>query len=134
MAETAREPGAATSSTETVAQTRQLLWIVYGVFPIVAGLDKFTNLLADWTEFLPEVIVGLLPVDPQVFMYAVGAVEVVAGLLVLWRSEYGGYVVAAWLAGIAVTQVIGGNYDVAVRDLWIAVGALALARLSAARR
>lgn len=135
MAETAREPGAATtSSTETVAQTRRLLWIVYGVFPIVAGLDKFTNLLADWTEFLPEVIVGLLPVDPQVFMYAVGAVEVVAGLLVLWRSEYGGYVVAAWLAGIAVTQVIGGNYDIAVRDLWIAVGALALARLSAARR
>lgn len=134
MGETVRRTFTATGYSERVEGTRQLLRLVYGLFPIVAGADKFTHLLADWTNFLPQVIVNLLPVEPQMFMYGVGIVEIVAGLLVLWRAEYGGYVVAAWLAGIAVTQVIGGNYDIAVRDLWIAVGALALARLSAGRR
>ena len=112
-------------------RSRQLLRVVYGAFPVVAGLDKFTNLLADWTDFLPSIFVELLPVSPQTFMYIVGTIEIIAGLVVLWRTEYGAYLVAAWLVGIAVTQVIAGNYDIAVRDLWIAVGAVALAQLSA---
>ena len=118
-------------SHDSVERTRQLLRVVYGAFPIVAGLDKFTNLLTVWTDFLPSIFVELLPVSPQMFMYIVGMIEIIAGLVVLWRTEYGAYLVAAWLVGIAVTQVIAGNYDIAVRDLWIAVGAVALAQLSA---
>lgn len=117
---------------DNTQRTQQLLRIVYGLFPIVAGFDKFANVLAEWTTFLPPVLGELLPVAPQTFMYAVGVIEIAAGLLVLWRSEYGAYVVAAWLVGIAVVQVIAGNYDIAVRDLWIAVGAVALALLSTA--
>lgn len=133
MAETATESGARTSTVRgDLGQTWRLLWVVYGVFPIVAGIDKFTNLLADWTDFLPSVIGGALPVSPQVFMYLVGVIEIVAGIIVLWRTEYGAYLVAAWLTAIAVVQIIGGNFDIAVRDLWIAVGAIALAQLTAA--
>lgn len=133
MVETATEPG---NNTRTgrgdLGRTWRLLWVVYGVFPIVAGVDKFTNLLADWPSFLPAVIGEALPISPQAFMYLVGAIEIVAGVLVLWRTEYGSYLVAAWLTAIAVVQVVGGNFDVAVRDLWIAVGAIALAQLTAA--
>ena len=118
-------------SHDNIERTRQLLRVVYGAFPIVAGLDKFTNVLAVWTDFLPPIFVELLPVSPQMFMYIVGTIEIIAGLFVLWRTEYGAYLVAAWLVGIAVTQVIAGSYDIAVRDLWIAVGAVALAQLSA---
>jgi uncharacterized membrane protein YphA (DoxX/SURF4 family) len=114
-----------------VEQTLRLLWIVYGLFPIVAGVDKFTNLLADWSEFLPKTIAELLPINPNLFMYFVGVIEIIAGIIVLWRTEYGAYLVAAWLTAIAVTQIVGGNYDIAVRDLWIAVGAVALAQLTA---
>lgn len=132
--------GETSGRTETVAtglrgnveRTRELLRLVYGLFPIAAGADKFTNVLADWTAFLPVAVVDLLPVEPQLFMYVVGVIEIVAGFVVLWRTEYGAYLVAAWLTAIAVTQVIGGNYDIAVRDLWIAVGAVALAQLAAA--
>lgn len=133
MAETTTEAGTGTSPVRgDLEQTWRLLWAVYGLFPIVAGLDKFTNLLADWTDFLPSVIGGAIPVSPQVFMYLVGIVEIVAGIVVLWRTEYGAYLVAAWLTAIAVVQIIGGNFDIAVRDLWIAVGAIALAQLTAA--
>lgn len=105
----------------------------YGLVPIVAGLDKFTNLLTTWTELLPEAVAGALPVAPAVFMYVVGVVEVVAGVVVLTRyTEYGAYLVAAWLLGIAAVLVVGGNFDVAVRDVVMAVGAVALAQLHAA--
>jgi len=114
--------------------TRQLLVAVYGLVPIVAGLDKFANVLADWPSYLPGAIASALPVEPQVFMYAVGAIEIVAGLAVLVGFvEYGAYLVAAWLVAIAGTQVLAGNYDVAVRDVVMAAGAVALAQLEAAR-
>lgn len=116
-----------------VDATRRLLKVVYGLVPIVAGADKFTNLLTTWTELLPAAIAGALPVEPTVIMYVVGVVEIVAGVVVLSRyTEEGAYLVAAWLAAVAVTQVVGGNYDVAVRDLVMAVGAVALAQLEAA--
>lgn len=133
MAEATSEAGTGTSTVRgNLERTYRLLWVVYGVFPIMAGVDKFTNLLVDWTGALPAGIGGVLPVSPQVFMYLVGIIEVIAGVIVLWRTEYGAYLVAAWLTAIAVVQVIGGNFDIAVRDLWIAVGAIALAQLTAA--
>ncbi len=111
--------------------TEQAMQAVYGLFPIVAGLDKFTNILATWTDFVPAVLSDVLPVAPQTFMYVVGGIEIVAGIIVFWRTEYGAYLVAAWLTAIAVTQVLAGNFDIAVRDIWIAVGAVALAQLAA---
>lgn len=114
-------------------RTRLLLRIVYGLVPIIAGIDKFTNLLTTWTDYLPSAIVAVLPVEAQVFMYVVGMIEIIAGVVVLSRyTEYGAYLVAIWLTVIAITQLIGGNYDIAVRDLVMAVGAIALAQLDAA--
>lgn len=133
MAEPSTQQGAASTPTVrgNLEWTEQLLRVVYGLFPIVAGIDKFTNVLATWTDFVPAIISELLPVAPQTFMYVVGAIEIVAGIIVFWRTEYGAYLVAAWLTAIAMTQILGGNFDIAVRDIWIAVGAIALAQLAA---
>lgn len=132
MAETSKQTDTVSSSNVrgNLESTEQLLRVVYGLFPIVAGIDKFTNILATWPDYVPAVIADLLPVAPQTFMYVVGAVEIVAGLIVVWRTEYGAYLVAAWLTAVAVTQVLAGNFDIAVRDIWIAVGAVALAQLA----
>lgn len=133
MAETSTQTDTAStySIRGNLEGTEQLLRVVYGLFPVVAGVDKFTNILATWPDYVPAVIAELLPVAPQTFMYVVGVIEIAAGIIVFWRTEYGAYLVAAWLTAIAVTQVIGGNFDIAVRDIWIAVGAVALAQLAA---
>lgn len=116
-----------------LAQTRRLLKVVYGAVPIVAGLDKFANVLVTWTDYLPAAFGGVLPLDPVSFMYVVGVIEIVAGVIVLTRyTERGAYLVAVWLVAIAGTQVVAGNYDIAVRDLVMSVGAVALAQLTAA--
>lgn len=111
------------------------LRLVYGLVPIVAGLDKFTNLLTDWKQYLSPLIVRALPFSPQVFMSIVGVIEIAAGILVLTRvTRIGAYVVSAWLAAIALNLVATGHYfDVAVRDLVMAVGAFVLAKLTEVR-
>lgn len=113
--------------------TRLLLRATYGVVPIVAGLDKFANLLTTWADYVPAVLAAALPIEAALLMYVVGVIEVVAGLVVLSRyTEYGAYLVASWLAAVALVLVAGGHFDVAVRDLVMAVGAIALAQLTAA--
>jgi uncharacterized membrane protein YphA (DoxX/SURF4 family) len=112
------------------------LWITlkftYGLVPIIAGADKFTNILVDWSKYLHPDLVTLLPFNASTFMIIVGVIEIVAGILVLTRTELGAYVVAAWLAGIAFSLIISWNFaDVAVRDLVMAIGAVTLARLTA---
>jgi uncharacterized membrane protein YphA (DoxX/SURF4 family) len=112
-----------------------LLRIVFGVVPIVAGLDKFLGLLADWDAYLSPLARSILPVSVPTFMSIVGVVEIAAGALVLSRfTRIGAYVVAAWLVGIALQLATGGQFlDVAVRDLVMAASAFCLARLSEAR-
>jgi uncharacterized membrane protein YphA (DoxX/SURF4 family) len=112
-----------------------LLKIVFGVVPIVAGLDKFLGLLADWEAYLGPLARSLLPVDPATFMKVVGVIEIAAGALVLSRwTRLGAYVVAAWLVAIALQLVTTGHFlDVAVRDLVMAAAAFSLARLDAVR-
>jgi hypothetical protein len=101
--------------------------------PILFGLDKFTNLLADWTTYLAPAIDRLVPGSAASAMLAVGVVEVVAGLVVAARPKVGGYLVAAWLAGIIGNLLLlGGHYDVALRDFGLLLAALALARLATA--
>ncbi|PRY47467.1 DoxX-like protein [Geodermatophilus tzadiensis] len=109
----------------------QLLRTVYAVAPVVFGLDKSTNLLTDWPRYLAGWIDGVVPGTAQQAMYAVGVVEVVAGVLVAVVPRIGAWVVAAWLAGIVVDLVTGPGYlDVALRDVGLLGGAVALGLLS----
>jgi uncharacterized membrane protein YphA (DoxX/SURF4 family) len=108
------------------------LRLSFGLVPLLAGLDKFLNLLTQWPKYLAPALAHALPVTPQSFMHLVGIIEIVAGLAVLltpWTKVFA-YVVAAWLAGIAINLVAAGYYDVAVRDLVMAVTAISLARLT----
>jgi hypothetical protein len=101
--------------------------------PILFGLDKFTNLMADWTTYLAPAIDRLVPGSASSAMLAVGVVEVLAGLVVAVRPKVGGYLVAAWLAGIIGNLLLlGDHYDIALRDLGLLLAALALARLATA--
>lgn len=110
---------------------QQILKITYGLLPVAAGLDKFTNLLTDWKKYLPSSVIDMLPLSASTFMMIVGIIEIIAGLLVFIRPRIGAHVVMAWLIAIALTLIIGGHYfDVAVRDLVMAVGAYVLAQLS----
>lgn len=110
------------------------LWLTYGLVPLLAGLDKFFNLLADWPKYLSPWMAGLLPVPAETFMYAVGIIEIVVGLMVLTRwTRLGAWIAMAWLALIALNLVTMGLFDIAVRDLAMAVGAYTLARLAELR-
>jgi hypothetical protein len=103
------------------------------VAPILFGLDKFANLLTDWTAYLAPAVDRLIPGTATTAMVAVGVIEIVAGLVVAVRPKFGGYLVAAWLAGIIVNLLLlGDRYDVALRDFGLLLGALALARLATA--
>jgi hypothetical protein len=111
------------------------LRVGFVVAPILFGLDKFTNLLTDWSTYLAPAVDRLVPGSATTAMLAVGAVEVVAGLVVAVRPKIGGYLVAAWLAGIIGNLLLlGDHYDVALRDLGLLLAALALARLATAFR
>lgn len=112
----------------TTPSVRTILKYTYGLVPIVAGADKFTNVLTDWTTYLRGVE-SMLPMAPGSFMIIVGIIEIIAGILVLAYTRLGAYVVAAWLVAIAVVLMLGGWYDIAVRDLVMAIGAYCLAKL-----
>jgi hypothetical protein len=110
------------------------LQLTYGLVPLLAGLDKFTNLLTDWSQYLAPWLADLLPFSPDVFLGIVGVIEIAVGLLVLTRwTRIGAWLAAGWLCAIALQLVTMGLFDIAVRDLAMAVGAYALARLAEAR-
>jgi hypothetical protein len=112
-------------------QARQALHLIFAVAPVLAGLDKFTHLLVNWDQYLAPAVASLLPVAPHTFMLAVGAIEIAAGLGVFFLPRVFAYVVSAWLVGIVLNLLLGGQYlDVALRDLGLAVGAFALGRQS----
>lgn len=121
----------ATQSQQTIKSVFTILKFTYGIIPIVAGLDKFTNILTQWENYLHPAIVHMLPFAPHTFMAIVGVIEIVAGIIVLMKPAIGAYIVSAWLVLIALTLLASGNYlDVAVRDLVMAVGAFSLARIA----
>jgi uncharacterized membrane protein YphA (DoxX/SURF4 family) len=108
------------------------LRLTFGVVPIVAGLDKFTNLLADWEVYLSPLAARLLPVSPGAFMAVVGVVEIAVGLgVLLGHARVFGWVAAGWLLAIALNLLSSGRFlDVAARDVALAAAAFALARLA----
>jgi len=109
----------------------RILHLAFIVAPIVAGLDKFFNLLVNWEQYLPPFAAKLVGGHGHELMLAVGVIEIVAGLGVALKPKIFAYVVSAWLLLIVVNLLmIPGYYDVALRDFGLALGALALARLS----
>jgi uncharacterized membrane protein YphA (DoxX/SURF4 family) len=110
-----------------------MLRLAFTVAPIAFGLDKFFNVLVDWPIYLAPWVNDVMPGSGQDFMYVVGVVEILAGVLVALKPRYGAPLVAAWLAGIIVNLLtVPGFYDVALRDFGLLLGALTLARLALA--
>ena len=110
-----------------------LLRIGFVVAPILFGLDKFAHVLVDWDIYLAPEFSDLFNADAHTLMYFVGVIEIVAGLVVAFRPRFGGYLVAAWLAGIIVNLLMMADfYDIALRDFGLLLASLALARLATA--
>jgi uncharacterized membrane protein YphA (DoxX/SURF4 family) len=108
-----------------------MLRIAFAVAPIAFGLDKFFNVMVDWPQYLAPWINDIAPGSGQDFMYVVGAIEILAGVLVALKPRYGAPLVAAWLAGIILNLLtFSGWYDVALRDFGLMLGALTLTRLA----
>src|SRR5256885_5765437 len=139
---TAFHPGSVTSPRAMPAmgdaayQGYVILHIGFAALPIIAGVDKFFDVLTNWDTYLAPIVTQTLNMNAHMFMMIVGVIEIAAGLLVAVRPQIGGYVVAAWLAGIIVNlffltgQTGTLAYDIALRDFGLMLGALALARIS----
>jgi hypothetical protein len=134
-------PPAATSTPSTIPrralladpgyQAFVILRTAFTVAPILFGLDKFANLLVDWPAYLAPWINDLVPGSAQTVMYAVGAIEIVAGVAVSLAPRFGAWLVAGWLAGIIVNLLtIPDYFDIALRDFGLLLAAVALARLA----
>jgi hypothetical protein len=114
-------------------QAFQLMRVGFTVVPVLFGLDKFFDVLVEWERYLAPSVADLLPGTPTQIMYAVGVVEIVAGVVVAVLPRFGGYLVAGWLAGIIGNLLIVGDYyDVALRDVALLLAAVTLARLATA--
>jgi uncharacterized membrane protein YphA (DoxX/SURF4 family) len=112
-------------------QAFRILQFGFTVAPILAGLDKFFHLLVNWDQYLPGVVANASPIPAHTLMLIVGVIEIVAGIGVALKPRIFAYVVAAWLALIIINLLlIPGYFDVALRDLGLCLGALALGRLS----
>jgi hypothetical protein len=122
---------ASADSSSPAYQAYQILHVGFVVAPIVAGLDKFFNLLVNWEQYLPSFVNKLVGGHGHELMLVAGVIEITAGLGVLFKPKVFAYVVSAWLLMIVVNLLmIPGYYDIALRDFGLALAALALARLS----
>jgi len=119
-----------------VDPTFQAFWLLrigFTVAPILFGIDKYFHVLTNWDLYLAPRLDRIVPGTAHQAMYVVGIIEIVAGLSVLLMPRFGGYIVAAWLAGIIVNLLlIPGFYDIALRDFGLLLAALTLARLATA--
>lgn len=107
-----------------VDRVASLLRWTYGILPIAAGADKFFHILTDWDKYLAPVVTDVIPLSPHTFMSIVGVIEMIAGIIVLARPKVGTLIVAIWLVGIVINLLLTGQYfDIAVRDLVMAIGA-----------
>jgi hypothetical protein len=112
-------------------QAFSLLRLGFTIAPILFGLDKFAHVLVDWDRYLAPEFADVLPWTTHELMYAVGIIEIVAGIVVALRPRFGGYLVATWLGGIIVNLLMQADfYDIALRDFGLLIAAVALARLA----
>ncbi len=116
-----------TEKRSAIERVVSLLKITYGIVPIVAGADKFMHLLVNWDQYLAPVIADMIPFSAHTFMLIVGVIEIIAGVIVLVKPKIGSLIVCIWLLGIALNLLLTGKYfDVAVRDIVMAIGAFSL--------
>lgn len=116
---------------DPAVQAYRILQITFVVAPIIAGLDKFLYLLADWSKYLSPIALRAINYHARGFMMLVGLVEIVAGIGVIYKPKIFSHVVAIWLFCIIINLLLTGHYfDIALRDLGLMLGALSLARLS----
>ncbi len=134
MASTTTQPEVTRADTTNPAfQGYMLLRVGFTAAPILFGLDKFFNVMVDWSIYLAPAIDGIVPGSAATAMILVGIVEIVAGIVVALRPRFGGYLVAAWLGGIILNLLLLGDHlDIALRDFGLLLGALTLARLATA--
>ena len=127
-------PTANVLRSDPAAQAFMLLRVGFTVAPILFGLDKFAEvMISDWPKYLAPEFNDIIPGSAQDAMYVVGAVEIVAGLVVAFSPRFGGLLVAGWLGGIIVSLLLVGGYgDIALRDFGLLLGALTLSRLATA--
>ena len=112
-------------------QAFALMRLAFTVAPIAFGLDKFFTVMVDWPNYLAPWINDIAPGSGQDFMYLVGVIEILAGVIVALKPRYGAYLVTAWLGGIIINLLTySGFYDIALRDFGLMLGALTLARLA----
>ena len=111
------------------------LRVAFGFGPLLAGADKFTNILVNWEKYLSPAFLRILPISGPMFMRIVGVIEIIVGLAILFgASRTFGYVAMLWLWGIAANLISTGTYyDIALRDILLGIGAYALARVTEAR-
>ena len=110
------------------------LRLAYGFVPLLAGLDKYTNILADWQRYVSPIARSMLPMSVETFLHIIGIIEIVVGLAVLLGlTRLGAWIVVAWLAAISLNLLLAGYFDIAVRDLVMAVGAYTLSMVAAER-
>ena len=108
----------------------QAMRIAIGLMATLAGIDKFFNLLVDWSSYVSPVAAQLLPFSTDVFMWIVGVIEFAVGISILTALPVlGSYVASAWLLLVAINLTLGGYFDIAVRDVVLSIGAFTLARL-----
>jgi hypothetical protein len=122
---------------DDVYQSFVILRSAFTIAPILFGLDKFFNFMVEWPHYLAPWINDLVPGDAQSFMYVVGVIEIIAGVVVAIAPRFGGYLVAAWLTSIVVNLLTGqmpDHYDIALRDVGLALAALSLARMATGLR
>jgi hypothetical protein len=112
----------------------QVMRIAVGLMAALAGLDKFFNILADWSSYVSPTVAQLFPLSPDVLMWVVGVVEFAVGVTILtaW-PVIGAFVASAWLLLVSFNLVLGGYFDIAVRDVVLSIAAFTLARLIQAR-
>jgi uncharacterized membrane protein YphA (DoxX/SURF4 family) len=110
-----------------IERARTILKWTYGLVPIAAGADKFTHILTNWDQYMAPVVTQVIPLQPHTFMSIVGVIEIVAGIILLTRPKLGSIIVGCWLFAIAINLVLTGQYfDIAVRDIVMAIGAFCL--------
>ncbi|HYR42643.1 MAG TPA: hypothetical protein VER98_06455 [Terriglobia bacterium] len=111
------------------------LRVAFGLGPLLAGLDKFTNILVNWEKYLNPLVQRMLPISAMTFMRGVGVIEIIVGLAILSGATRAfGYIAMIWLFAIAANLVsMGTYYDIAVRDVLLAIGAYSLATVTEAR-
>lgn len=123
----------AVTRADPTRQVFRALQLGFVVAPILAGADKFANLMTDWSQYLWPGVSDILGVPPAGFLGIVGVVEIAAGIVVAVKPRFGGYLVAGWLVAVILNLVLLGAYwDIALRDLGLAIGAFSLARLAEA--